>query len=391
MNYTIQYTRWFLEFLGIWPMVKKNPSRSEKYFSKILIFLGYGLMAFIMIPCMLHMIFRERDSTIRIKLLGPIGLRLTNIIKYSSIILHRKSIKLCIEHVENDWMMAESENDREIMMRNVNIGRSITVLCFVFMFSGGLSYHTIMPLWRGNKINSLNQTIRPLVYPGYDIFVDPQSSPTYEIIFYTTCVSACVTYTVITAACNLAAVFVTHACGQIQIMMSRLDNLFDSVNDKSDLLKDRVNFVIRCHVRVLRFTKIIERVLREICLVEVVASTLIICLLEYYCMTEWNNSDTVAIITYVLLLVSLSFNIFIFCHIGELLKDQSYEIGRATYMIDWYRLPGKIGLALVMIIAMANYPRKLTAGRMMELSVTSFGTIIKTSVTYLSMLRAVTA
>lgn len=44
-------------------------------------------------------------------------------------------------------------------------------------------------------------------------------------------------------------------------------------------------------------------------------------------------------------------------------------------MSDWYRLPGKTGLSLVMIIAMANYPRKLTAGQMMELSVSSFGTV----------------
>lgn len=33
-----------------------------------------------------------------------------------------------------------------------------------------------------------------------------------------------------------------------------------------------------------RFTANVEEVLREICLMELVAATLIICLLEYYCM-----------------------------------------------------------------------------------------------------------
>nr|UEN71260.1 olfactory receptor 77 [Gregopimpla kuwanae] len=336
------------------------------------------LMAFIMIPSTLHMVCREKNPIVRLMLFGPIGFCLTNILKYCSIVFRSDSIKLCIEHVETDWMMIENEKDRQIMRKNVNVGRDLTALCGIFMYTGGLSYHTIMPLWCGSRINELNQTIRPLVYPGYDIFVDPQASPTYEIIFYTNCISACVTYTVTTAACNLAAIFVTHSCGQIQIMMSRLETLFDDVKENevlNDVLKNRVGFVIRCHVRVLRFTSIVERVLREICLVEVVASTLIICLLEYYCMTEWNNSEAVAIITYFMLLISLSFNIFIFCHIGELLKEQCYQVGKATYMIDWYRLPSKTGLALVMIIAMANYPRKITAGRMMELSVTSFGAV----------------
>ena len=57
----------------------------------------------------------------------------------------------------------------------------------------------------------------------------------------------------------------------------------------------------------------------------------------------------------------------------QLLMPQCHKVGNATYMIEWYRLPGKMGLSLVMIIVMANYPRKLTAGGMMELTVRSFG------------------
>lgn len=38
-------------------------------------------------------------------------------------------------------------------------------------------------------------------------------------------------------------------------------------------------------------------------------------------------------------------------------------------------MPGKTGQALILVIAMANFPRKLTAGQMMELSVASFGAV----------------
>lgn len=37
---------------------------------------------------------------------------------------------------------------------------------------------------------------------------------------------------------------------------------------------------------------------------------------------EWSNNDAVAILTYFILLVSFTFNIFIFCYIGELLVNQ---------------------------------------------------------------------
>lgn len=37
---------------------------------------------------------------------------------------------------------------------------------------------------------------------------------------------------------------------------------------------------------------------------------------------EWENSDAVAILTYFILLISFTFNVLIFCYIGELLVEQ---------------------------------------------------------------------
>lgn len=249
---TFQHSRWLLEILGVWPMVKKNPTKSDIWLSRVLIIVCSILMAFQMIPCTLHMILMEKNPLVKLMLFGPIGFCLTNILKYCSIVFRCNMIKSCIKHVEFDWMEIGSENDREIMKRNVNVGRNLTILCAIFMYTGGLSYHTIMPLWRGNRINELNRTIRPLVYPGYDIFFDSQTSPNYEFIFYTNCISACVTYTITTAACNLAAVFVAHVSGQIEIMESRLDKLFHGIDETSEIVQRRLGFVIKLHIRVLR-------------------------------------------------------------------------------------------------------------------------------------------
>lgn len=44
-------------------------------------------------------------------------------------------------------------------------------------------------------------------------------------------------------------------------------------------------------------------------------------------------------------------------------------------MIDWYRLPEKKALALVLMIAMSNSSVKFTAGNLFELSLTTFGDV----------------
>ena len=39
---------------------------------------------------------------------------------------------------------------------------------------------------------------------------------------------------------------------------------------------------------------------------------------------EWRNSDAIAVITYVTLFISFTFNVFIFCYIGEILTEQVF-------------------------------------------------------------------
>nr|UEN71191.1 olfactory receptor 8 [Gregopimpla kuwanae] len=386
---TIQYSRWFLQSLGLWPMISKNSSTIEKYISKCLIVICFVAMIYLIVPAALYIILKEKSTIGKVMRLGPLGACLSIIFKYVFIVFRCKTIKLCLEHMEYDWMTVEKDNEREIMTKNARVGRAVTIIACVFMYTGGMFYNMIMPLLKGNVINERNETIRPLVYPGFDIFVDPQKSPNYEIIFCTTCAAASVRYTVTIAACNLAAVFVSHTCGQIQIVISRLERLFDGIDGEQngEKLQERISSLIQCHVNSLRLSARIDDVLQEICLIEVIAATFVICLLEYHLLMGWSNSETVSIITFFALLLSYIFNIFIFCYIGELLKEQCNQVGTSTYLIDWYRLPGKTGLAIVMIIAMSNYPRKITAGRMMDLSITSFGMIMKTSAAYLNMIR----
>ncbi|XP_020295555.1 odorant receptor 4-like [Pseudomyrmex gracilis] len=388
-RYTMQYCRWVLKPIGIWHLVCGHPSRREKLISVALILTCFFLLCFVLIPSGLYTVLREKNINVRVKLFGPIGFCLTSTIKYCYLGLRSASFGRCIEQVENDWRVVRDQDHRVIMQRNAQVGRRLTVICAVFLYTGGLSYHTIMPLSSRQTIDG-NVTIRRLTYPGYDLFFDPEASPAYEIVFCVHCVFALITYNITTSACSLAAIFVCHACGQLKILMTLMDDLIEGTRNKGTTVETRLRTIAQHHVRVLRFSTSVDEVLREICLMEVVASTLIICLLEYYVMTEWENSNAVAILTYFILLISFTFNILIFCYIGELLAEQYNKIGSAVYDIKWYNLSGNKALALVLIITMSHYPPKLTAGKFVDLSVHTFGVVLKSSVMYLNLLRTVT-
>nr|UEN71240.1 olfactory receptor 57 [Gregopimpla kuwanae] len=376
--------------LGLWPMVSTYSTKSQYYLFTFLIIVNCLLMAVITLPCLSNMLFREMDPMIRLMLIGPITFYIASILKYSSIVYRRRSIRDCIEHLENDWTNIENENDWNIMIKNVQVGRNLTVLCGILLLPSTVCYRVILPLWTGKTIIEFNETVRIPVHYGFDVFVDAQKSPMYECIFYTCAVAALISSTVAVTSCNLVAMFVTHACGQFQIVVSRLENLIISVDDlDEEILKRRIKFIVYTHVRVLGFSSKIDEAVREISCVEVAASTLTLCLDEYYCMTEWNNSDPVAILTYAGAFIAFTFNIFLFCYIGELLKGQCDKIERAAYMSDWYKLRGTSGLAIVLIISTGLHPRKIEAGRIVELSFLTFGSIMKTTFAYLNMLRTI--
>lgn len=57
---------------------------------------------------------------------------------------------------------------------------------------------------------------------------------------------------------------------------------------------------------------------------------------------------------------------------------QCRKVGESTYMINWYLLPEKKALSLILIFAISNSSIKLTAGKLVELSLSNFCSVNNT-------------
>ncbi|CAD1472685.1 unnamed protein product, partial [Heterotrigona itama] len=157
--------------------------------------------------------------------------------------------------------------------------------------------------------------------------------------------------------------------------MSRLDDLIDGKFSENSSLNVRLVEIVQHHIRTLKFSALIDTVLQEVCFLEFFGTTFVICLLEYYCIVDWERNDKISLTTYSLLLISLTFNMFLLCYIGDLLIEKSTNVGICCCMIDWYRLPAKTVQDLILIIAMSSSPAKISAGKIVDLSLTSFGSV----------------
>ncbi|XP_024869584.1 odorant receptor 22c-like isoform X1 [Temnothorax curvispinosus] len=256
------------------------------------------------------------------------------------------------------------------------------------MYGGAVFFYLALPFSVGKITESDgNLTYRPLVYPVARAIVDVRYSPVSEIFFWMQCLSGFLAHSITATGCSLAAVFAMHAYGRMEILIRWIEHLLNERKDLCDTMDERLAMIVEQHVRVLRFIALTNKILREISVVEVVQCTVSMCLLGYYVIMEWESKKTTSYITYIVLLLSFTFNIFIFCYIGELVAEKWKKIGEVSYMIDWYRLSERKALDVVLMIAMSNASIKFTAGNLFELSFSTFSDVIKTSVAYFNMLR----
>lgn len=250
IQYTFQFCHWILKPLGIYYFIYNQANKFEKILSIILILICFFIIQFVIVPFGYYILFYEKDMNTKIKFLGPLTFCLSALFKYSYLGIKSSELGHCIKHVEKDWKMLQNEDHRVIMSRYVIMGRNLITLCAAFMYTGGLSYHTIMPLLSKRKVE--NFTIRPLTYPGYEAFLNIQKSPTYEIIYCMHCIYVIVVGNITMAAYSLTAIFITHACGQIKIQTLRLENLKNEKKVLETGIESHLAVVVKNHVEILR-------------------------------------------------------------------------------------------------------------------------------------------
>ncbi|XP_076675876.1 uncharacterized protein LOC143373008 isoform X2 [Andrena cerasifolii] len=387
-DYSLQLNRWYLKPIGAWPS-HSSTSRHERIVSIILIVLCYCSISFTVIPCTLHVILEHEDIRKTVRVLGPLTHWIVGGINYTTLLLRSKEIQYCVEHIETDWRVITRAKDQYVMLKNAQYGRYVAAFCGTFMQGGVLSYCLVTALTTqviqvGNETRAVH--VLPCVF--YKKLLDVDTSPTNEIVIASQFLSSFIVNSSAVAAFSLAAVFAAHAGGQLSVLVTMVTEYGNESGKYSKGVRiNEIGEIVEHHLRVLSFISRIEDVMNRISFMEMFKCSLNICLIGYYILTEWSDHNVQYQTTYFMLLISMTFNIFIVCYIGEALTEQCKEIGEVVYMTNWYHLPYKNALDLIMIIARSSVVTRITAGKLIPMSVYTFGDIIKTSFAYLNILR----
>ncbi|XP_011684378.1 PREDICTED: odorant receptor 13a-like [Wasmannia auropunctata] len=388
MIYITKLTRNILGLLGIWPSYNTSKSTGDKARKYLLIAISNILLYCVLMPGVFFWIIEKR-TRVRVQTIPLLIFVFMACSKYSNLIFRESNIKRCLQHIEEDYRFVTCANARNMMLESAKVGRRLVTLCAIFMYSSGLSFRLVLPFAKGKIITAQNVTIRPLPSPAYFIFFDVQVSPTYELIFAIQVLSGMITYSITTGLCGLATLFVMHACGQLKILVNLMRNLVEEQWQEKQEVDRKLARMVEHQIRIRSFLELVENTLQQACLIELMGATMIVCLLGYFIIMEWHNSNTIAMCSYFSSIASMMINMFMFCYTGEQLTVQAEKVARTSCMLEWYRLPNKEARGIVLVVIMSNLPTRITAGKLMDLSLKTYGDVVKSAVTYFNMLLKV--
>lgn len=249
---TLVWSRWILRILGIWPLVYPHTTMIERFLATIIFALCWTLLGSLLIPMTIYSLSKRNVVSERVRMLGPLGYVFISMLKYLFLVIRHRNIRQSIHTISTDWRVVQQEYHRNIMISEAAKGHVLSKFCVVFMYCGGLFYNAVMPFLSQTSKGEQNVTIRPLPYLGYDIIVDLRFMPAYVLVFCAQCFTSLVMLSISVALCCLAAMLVSHACGQIGIVMARVETFVKCVQSNHMRSKQHMAIIVKHHVQALR-------------------------------------------------------------------------------------------------------------------------------------------
>ncbi|XP_032669835.1 putative odorant receptor 92a [Odontomachus brunneus] len=314
-----------------------------------------------------------------------LGLALANslaTLKLFAMRWNRRIFHYVLSAINKDWNECiKYEISRSIMMRAANQSRRCSYLLIGIHAMAGFALSIGAYMFR-----SVNTDVRELPVK-MEFSFDFTKSPLFECILVVQFLYILTIASIVGMINALLASLVLHVGGQIDIM--RHDLLQIPVdNDPRISLAVIRNLVLR-HRKIIILADNIETVFTVIALMQLLWNTLIICCSGLMIVISLSiKKGMTALVKSMLLYVAKTIEVFVFCYAGEFLSAKSKSISDAVYESLWYDMLPSNSRVLLFIIVRSQKRLTITAGKIVDLTLDGFMSVMKASASYMSVLHA---
>ncbi|XP_011694610.1 PREDICTED: odorant receptor 13a-like [Wasmannia auropunctata] len=183
----------------------------------------------------------------------------------------------------------------------------------------------------------------------------------------------------------LLATLILHVGGQIDIMRQAIMEVHS--NDELGTSLTVLSDLIHRHRKIINLSDDIENLFSTIGLLQLLWNTLIICCMGFMIILALGNNKGV-LIKSLFLYIAKTLEVFVFCYAGEFLSFKSKLISDAVYESHWYNMVPSDSRILLFIMMRSQKRLTITAGKIFDLTLEGFMSVMKASASYMSVLHA---
>ncbi|XP_071644337.1 odorant receptor 82a-like isoform X2 [Temnothorax longispinosus] len=187
---------------------------------------------------------------------------------------------------------------------------------------------------------------------------------------------------------GLLATLVIHVGGQVDIMRQVITEVHSN-NDELGTSLFIINNLIHRHQKIITLSNDIESLFSSIALLQLLWNTLVICFSGFMIiLTLSTNKGAMVLIKSMFLYIAKTLEVFVFCYAGEFLSFKSKSISDAIYESLWYNMVPSNSRIMLFIMMRSQKRLTITAGKIFDLTLEGFMSVMKASASYMSVLHA---
>ncbi|XP_074103865.1 uncharacterized protein LOC141530574 [Cotesia typhae] len=382
-------TKGFASFIGQWPYQSRKQSIM---FGSIM----WSLFILQVIPQVVSVALHYDDEELLFESLSPFITDLIFIAKYVNVTKKANMMKTLFDKIKDDWKILKNDQEKSILENHMLTARYISLCWTAFVNLTVMVFlmDPILPIII-NHIQKPNESL-PVRFcvPMEYVIIDEEKY--YWLLFSFS--SICVVFIImVIICCDIIFIsLVQHVCGIFAVVGFRIENsptvdlsrkmLTGSrfgINSRDIHYKHFVS-CIRDHRRALEFADLIEATFTGCFGIVVGLNLPLMSITAVQIMTQSQSiQDTVK---YIMFTFAQMIHLFFDCYMSQRLTDMSAHIHQCIARAKWYENSARSRKLLVLMTLRSQIPCKLTAGKVMELSIETFGVYLKTAGSYVTVL-----
>ncbi|CAD6228765.1 GSCOCT00006533001.3-RA-CDS [Cotesia congregata] len=372
--------------VGRWPL----QTSLQKFVIGIVINLAYILQVG---PKILADIVHSDDQELIFETLAPTITDVGAFSKYINTFINRKMINKLLDRIEEDWRLATNYSEKVILKKYAAWGKLMATGYVGFVYTTTVMFVTepMLPMLVNTILKTNLTAPHKFAVPMEWIVIDKDK---YYWLLLTNS-SICI-MVILTTLISYDVIFITvvhHAYGLFAITGYRIKNFpnntiqeknfskFDPITNRRDINYKHLVSCIRIHRRALEFAEFIEDTFTG-CF----GFGIVLNLPTYFLQIMAASNTFQQKMKYFMFAVAQMLHLFFECFLSQQLTDLSMQVQQHIANGKWYDISAKSQKLLILMTMRCQVPCTLTAGKIMGLSIESFGAMIKTSGSYFTML-----